>query len=109
MVIGALLLVGYAIVDAALTAALGLLIPLTRFDNAAAFVIVMIVRLLITVTPFVFPVFIFTQYEDHFASFYIGFWAVFLVVMVALTWGILRLAQWQAVRQHANPPAAKST
>ena len=105
MVAGALLLIGYAIVDAALTAALGLLIPLTRFDNAAAFVTVMVVRLLITLAPFVVPYFVFTHYEDHFASFYVGFWTAFLVVMVMLTWGVLRLAQWQAVRQHATPPA----
>jgi hypothetical protein len=109
LVAGALLLIAYAVVDAALTAALGLLIPLTRFDNAAAFVTVMVVRLLITLTPFVVPVFFFTQYEQHFASFYVGFWTIFLVVMVALTWGVLRLAQSQAVRQHANLPITKST
>lgn len=69
IVAGALLLVGYAVVDAALTAALGLLIPLTRFDNAAAFVVVFAVRLLLTLTPFVFPYFIFTRFENHFAAF----------------------------------------
>jgi hypothetical protein len=108
IVAGALLLVGYAIVDAALTAALGLIIPLTRFDNAAAFVVVFVVRLFLTLTPFVFPVLIFTQYEQHFASFYIGFWTIFLFVLAALTWGVLRLAQAMAVRQHASPPADKS-
>jgi hypothetical protein len=109
IVAGALLLVGYAVVDAALTAALGLLIPLTRFDNAAAFVTVMVVRLLLTLTPFVVPVFVFTRFEDHFASFYIGFWTAFLIVLALLTWGILRLAQAMAVRQHASPPATKSS
>jgi hypothetical protein len=104
LVAGALLLVGYAVVDAALTAALGLLIPLTRFDNAAALVVVMAARLLLTLTPFVVPYFIFTQFENHFASFYVGFWTMFLVVLALLTWGVLRLAQWQAVRQNANPP-----
>lgn len=105
IVAGALLLVGYAVVDAGLTAALGLLIPLTRFDNAAAFVVVFAVRLLLTLTPFVFPYFTFTRFENHFASFYVGFWTVFLVVLTLFTWGVLRLAQWQAVRQHASPPA----
>lgn len=107
LVVGAVLLVGYAVVDAALTAALGLLIPLTRFDNAAAFVVVFAARLLLTLTPFVVPYFIFTQFENHFAAVYIGFWTAYLVALALLTWGVLRLAQWQAVRQHASPPMVK--
>jgi len=107
LVVGAVLLVGYAVVDAALTAALGLLIPLTRFDNAAAFVVVFAARLLLTLTPFVVPYFVFTRFENHFAAVYIGFWTAYLAALALLTWGVLRLAQWQAVRQHANPPAAK--
>jgi len=104
LVAGALLLVGYAVVDAALTAALGLLIPLTRFDNAAAFVIVFATRLVLTLIPFLVPGLVFTQLENHFAAFYVGFWTLFLIGLALLTWGVLRLAQIMAVRQNANPP-----
>ena len=108
LIAGALLLVGYAVVDAALTAALGLLIPLTRFDGTAAFVAVMMVRLLLTLAPFVVPTLIFTQFEIHFAAFYVRFRMMFLIGLALLTWAVLRFAQKQAVHHRATPPAVRS-
>jgi hypothetical protein len=104
LVIGALLLVIYAVIDAAFTAALGVLTPLMPIDNAATFVLVLALRLLISLAPFVIPVLIFTRFENHFAAFYVAFWFGFLVLLTILTWGVLRLAQYLAVRQHALPP-----
>jgi hypothetical protein len=107
LIVGAVLLVVYAVIDAALTAALGVLMPLTPFDSSAAFVVVFGFRLLLTLAPFVVPALVFTQLENHFASFYVAFWTGFLVVLAALTWGILRLAQYLAVRQYALPPSTE--
>lgn len=107
IVVGALLLMLYAIVDAALTAALGILAPLMPIDNAATFVIILVFRLMLSIAPFVIPVLVFTQFENHFAAFYVGFWFGFLVFLVALTWGVLRFAQYLAVRQHALPPLSE--
>lgn len=101
LVVGALLLAAYAVVDAALSAALGVLIPLTPWDGAAALVAAIGLRLLVSLAPFVLPVFVFTQFENHFAAFYVAFWTGFLLFLVALTWAVLRLAQAMAVRQHA--------
>jgi hypothetical protein len=107
LVAGALLLIVYAIIDAAFTAALGVFMPLTRFDGSAAFVVVIVVRLLITLVPFVVPTLLFTQFEIHFAAFYFRFWLLFLVALALMTWIVLWLAQKQAVHQRATP-AAKS-
>lgn len=103
LVVGALLLAAYAVVDAALTAAMGILAPLIPYDSAATMIAVMGLRLLLSLAPFLIPTLIFTQFENHFASFYVGFWAGFLLVLVGLTWATLWLAQVMAVRQHALP------
>ncbi len=100
---GALLLAAYAVVDAALSAALGVLAPLLNIDSAGAFVLVLGLRMLLALFPFVAPVIIFTQFEMHFAAFYVAFWLAFLILLALLTWGTLWLAEWAAIRQHALP------
>lgn len=94
----------YTILDTLLTAAIGQIIPLLDFNTGMAVLLGFLGRVLFTAAPLAIPYLIFTTFENHEAGFYMAFWVLCLLITLLLTWGLLRLAQTLAVRQHALPP-----
>lgn len=99
----------YTILDTMLTAALGQIITLLDFNTGMAVLLGFLGRVFFTAAPLAIPYLIFTTFENHEAGFYMAFWMLWLVITLVLTWGLLRLAQTLAVRQHALPPELTMT
>jgi formate-dependent nitrite reductase membrane component NrfD len=87
-----------------LTAALGQIAALADKRTGIVVFFALVIRLVTLIVPLVLPFLIYTHFEMHEASFYIGFWCGCLGVYAVLIWLLLRLGQWLAVRQEALPP-----
>lgn len=97
-----ILMLAYTALDAALTAALGVLSPLLPIEGAAGMLSVFTVRLLVALALVGFPIWVLLVGAGRY---YLVLGAAGLVVMAGLTAGILWLAQWQAERGHAASPS----
>lgn len=106
MLFGAAMVAVYTLLDAMLTAALGVVAALADIHPGAVTLGAIALRLVLTFLPLSLPFYFYTQHEIHEAIFYMGFWGVCLLITALLTVGLLRLAQTLAVRQHALPPGA---
>lgn len=107
LLVGGLVAVLYTVLDAMLTAALGLVAALADFRTGIAAVGALIIRVVMLFAPLAIPPLVFTQLEVHEASFYLEFWMVCLAINAGLVWLLLRGGQALAVRQQALPPAEK--
>jgi hypothetical protein len=104
LLVGAFMVAAYTLLDAMLTAALGQIAALADRRTGIVVFLALVIRLLTLFAPLVLPFLIYTHFEMHEASFYIGFWGFCLGVYIVLIWLLLRVGQWLATRQRALPP-----
>ena len=104
--LAAIMIAVLTLFDSMLTAALGQITALSDRRTGAIAFIAFGLRLVAQFAPLVLPVMIYIHFEMHEASFYMGFWAIWLLIYAALIGLLLMVGQWLAVRQHALSPTA---
>ncbi|MBC7814295.1 MAG: hypothetical protein H7175_24280 [Burkholderiales bacterium] len=100
-----LIVTAYTLLDAALSAALGVLGPLVSDHNAIAVTIVFALRTLGIVLTIVLPLWTASSYPPYTIMAYILGAIVVIALYPVLIWGVLRAAQIAAIRQQAAHPS----